>query len=136
MANNISRDVYIENEHYELTIDAPRRYLGIAILGSWKKQTTDSFGVDLEAAIRALVNRGAPFGQFRTLLDVRRSEIMAQDLIGFLQAYAERFGPSSEHVSLLSGSVLQQMQYRRIAPQERFKYYLDEDQALRDLLGS
>lgn len=134
MANVISRDVYIAKEHYEFNIDATQRYLGIAILGSWNKQTAVSFGIDLEAAIRALVNRGAPFGSFRTLLDVRRSTIMAQELVGILQVYAEKFGPSSEHVSLLSGSVLQQMQYKRIAPQEMFRYYLDADRALGDLL--
>ena len=40
-------------------------------------------------------------------------------------------GPASERIAILSGSRLQKLQYKRIAPQSVFGHFLDQAEALK-----
>jgi hypothetical protein len=46
-----------------------------------------------------------------------------------LQQIAIDYGPAAERIAFLCSSTLQKIQYRRIAPQQMFAYFLDEAQA-------
>lgn len=125
-----SLTVHIADPRFALSIDPARRHLRILTNGLWNPAVAGNFAVALESSVRALVAAGAPYGRLRTLIDPRAASIMPQDLVDMLQSLAVTHGPASERIAILSGSMLQKLQYKRIAPQPVFGHFLDEDDAL------
>jgi hypothetical protein len=125
-----SLPVHIADPRFTLSIDPKRRHLRIVTNGLWNPEVARNFAAGLDVSIRALVEAGAPYGRLRTLIDPRAASIMPQELVDMLQSLAVTHGPASERIAILSGSVLQKLQYRRIAPQPVFGHFLDETDAL------
>lgn len=123
--------MHVADPRFELSIDPARRHLRIVTNGLWTPDVTRRFGVALGSAVRALVAAGVPYGHLRTLIDPRAASIMPQELVDMLQAMAVAHGPASERIAILSGSMLQKLQYKRIAPQSVFGHFLDQAEALK-----
>ncbi len=125
-----SLSVHVADPRFEVSINPARRHLRIVTNGLWNSETARNFALALESSVRALVAAGAPYGRLRTLIDPRTASIMPQELVDMLQSLAVKHGPASERIAILSGSMLQKLQYKRIAPQPVFGHFLDEDDAL------
>ena len=113
--------------HFETDID--RNYLRLNLAGMWNQRLATAFLSDLEQTIRGMLGAGARYGEFRTLVDMSRKNILPQDAVAEFQSVIRPDSPSRRIALIVSGP-LHKMQTKRIAISDKHRIFDREGDAL------
>ena len=106
-------------------MNAPAGYVQLVSIGKWDEQIIEKFAQGTARAIAEIVRAGVPYGQIRSLLDIREAGISVQSLASATPGLVAKFAPACERVALLESSMLQKLQYRRLITGDAFQHFDD-----------
>lgn len=111
---------------FDIVADAQREFLHLTLTGDWNKETGARFAEEVDATLRAMVAAGTRHGHLRTMIDMRRKNILPQNVAAEIARLVRPDSPS-RRIALIIGRPLHRMQARRIID-ERYAIF-DTDAA-------
>jgi hypothetical protein len=117
------------SEFYSIEIDPSRTFVRVQLRNHWSDDLYYQFEVALRQAVERMAARGVTVGTFRTLVDLQNQGVLPKQQAEILARLATSFGPVSAKVALVVASALHKLQLTRITPQDRFRVFLDAEEA-------
>lgn len=114
---------------YSIETDRVGRLVRFKATGFFDDAEADRFRADLTNVIADLTRTA---GGFKILADLREIDVLPQTAVKSIQAQMQwTANKGVERSAVLVSSMLQQMQIKRIVPDDRFHCFTAEDAALR-----
>lgn len=114
---------------YHFTTDPVRNFLRVELAGTWDQSLATVFVADLERTIRGMIGAGAVYGEFRTIVDMSRKNILPQHAAAEFAKITRPDSPSRRIALIVSGS-LHRLQAKRLSTMEKHRIFDREDEAL------
>ncbi len=111
---------------YEIVPDAAGEFLTLRLAGDWDMPTAMRFAEDVADAIRGMIALGARPGHFLTLIDMRRKNILPQNVADEFIKMVRPDSPSKRIAMLVSGAI-HHMQAKRIASERHRIFGCEQD---------
>jgi len=111
---------------YEIEPDAANEFLRLTLTGDWNVDITARFAADVAAALQTMIAHGARPGHFRTLIDMRRKNLLPQNVAAEFAKMVRPDSPSKRIAMLVSGAI-HRIQAKRIADDRRAVFDREED---------
>lgn len=111
---------------YTIDADSRTRQARITLRGLWDDAAFASFDQALVRAIGRLIAAGAPYGTYRTLIDLRGQNILTQRVAELAKGLAT--GPStdaSERIAIVVSGALHKLQQARISTAGHARLFLE-----------
>lgn len=115
--------------HYRFETDPARNFLRIELDGVWDESLTAAFVIDLERTIRGMIGAGAIYGEFRTIVDMSRKNILPQNATAEFAKIMRPDSPSRRIALVVSGT-LHRLQAKRLSTMDKYRIFDRDDDAL------
>lgn len=114
------------SEPFEVSVDIQARRLYVTLRGTWSTPTLVAFqNAMAEVIARCEIAHLAP-GSLIALIDMRDYGVQSQEVARMMQVAVDQYQRLSRHIAVIvSGSALQRMQVRRVAPQSKHRFFAD-----------
>ncbi|GAA4217334.1 hypothetical protein GCM10022253_15620 [Sphingomonas endophytica] len=99
---------------FHIEADAPGEFLKLTLAGDWNEEISARFGVAVAATLRQMLVDGTRHGQLRTLIDMKRKNVLPQTVVADFAKMVRPDSPSKRIAMVFSGA-LHRMQVKRIA---------------------
>jgi hypothetical protein len=111
---------------FEVVLDIAARRFHATLRGTWSTPTL----VEFQNAMRDVIARceltHTPPESLLALIDMRDYGVQSQEVASTMQAGVEHYQRLSRHIAVVvSGSALQRMQVRRVAPHSKHRFFTD-----------
>lgn len=113
---------------YTIDADAKGEFLRLTLTGDWNEAIAGRFAADVALTLRRMLAGGTRHGHLRTLVDMRRKNVLPQNVAAEFRRMVRPDSPSKKIALVVSGP-LHRMQARRIAD-DRQKLFDTEEAAL------
>ena len=119
----------MQHGHYRFETDPIRNFLRIELVGLWDRSLAIVFAAEVEQTIRGMIEAGATHGQFRTLVDMSKKNILPQHAVAEFAKIVRPDSPSIKIALVVSG-VLHRLQAKRLSTTEKHRIFDRQDEAL------
>lgn len=99
---------------FHIEADAPGEFLKLTLAGDWDEEIAARLAVDVAATLRRMLAGGTRHGHLRTLIDMRRKNVLPQTVAADFAKMVRPDSPSKKIALVFSGP-LHRMQAKRIA---------------------
>jgi len=99
---------------FHIEADAPGEFLKLTLAGDWDADTSARFGAEVAATLRQMLAGGTRHGQLRTLIDMKRKNVLPQTVAADFAKMVRPDSPS-KRIALVFSGPLHRMQVKRIA---------------------
>jgi hypothetical protein len=124
-----TRERIVHHGHYRFETDPARNFLRVELDGVWDESLTAAFVVDLERTIRGMIGAGAIYGEFRTIVDMSRKNILPQNATAEFAKIMRPDSPSRRIALVVSGT-LHRLQAKRLSTMDKYRIFDRDDDAL------
>lgn len=121
----------IEEKNEWFTIEANPRtsHVRMALRGLWTDAITLTFKQALVAVVSKMIAAGAPFGTYRTLVDLRDQGILPKTVADLAMDLATGPGAASERIAVVVLNTLHKLQLTRVAAVDQLRVFQDQAEA-------
>lgn len=99
---------------FYIEADAPGEFLKLTLTGDWDAEITARFAAEVGTTLRRMVAGGTRHGHLRTLIDMKRKNVVPQHVAAEFAKMVRPDSPSKQIALVFSGA-LHRMQTKRIA---------------------
>lgn len=121
----------VEDARFTINADPETRHVRMVLNGLWNETTVASFEKAIANVIAELIAAGAPFGTYRTLIDLREQGVLTQVVAELSRRLTAGPGTASERIAVVVATSLQKLQQNRISAAEHLQVFQDFDKAER-----
>ncbi len=110
---------------YSIEPDAANEFLRLTLTGDWDVAIAQRFGADVTRTLRKMIGQGVRPGHLRTLIDMRRKNLLPQNAAAEFAKMVRPDSPSKRIAMLVSGAV-HRLQAKRMSGDRHQIFELEE----------
>ncbi|VXC33912.1 hypothetical protein [Sphingomonas sp. 8AM] len=99
---------------FHIEADAPGEFLKLTLAGDWDSAVSARFGAEVAVTLRQMLAAGTRHGYLRTLIDMKRKNVLPQTVVADFAKMVRPDSPS-KRIALVFSGPLHRMQVKRIA---------------------
>ena len=119
------------DELYTIKIDRQRSLVRLTLFGLWDVAAVDRYAAAAQAAFSTLTKAGTPLDRCKVLIDLRQHGVQPREVTERIQIWLKKaLSGGALHAVLVSESLLQGMQARRVGTLLDAEFFANEVMAL------
>ena len=113
---------------YVIEPDVANEFLRLTLTGDWDVAIAQRFAADVTRTLREMMGQGARPGHLRTLIDMRRKNLLPQNAAAEFAKMVRPDSPSKRIAMLVSGAI-HRLQAKRMSG-DRHQIFESEEEAM------